>query len=154
MVSEATWALVLAHATWSISWATKPFFQGNSTAVREEEERRCNSRLRFTSNQKGNNPHYIINPQSHVKFHLFSLKDFLQATKTARPTIKHYISHVCENPGGTAVGLRTGNMGSRLNLVTSHLCDNGQVTFPLWLPASVLVKHHDVKIPSLSSIQQ
>lgn len=39
--------------------------------------------------------------------------------------IKHYLSHVCENPGGTAVGLRTGNLGSRLNFVTSHLCDNG-----------------------------
>lgn len=80
MISRATPALVLADAIWSGFQAIKLFVLGNSTAVREEEERRWNSQFKFTSNQKWNNPRYIINPQSHVKLHLFSLNDFLQAT--------------------------------------------------------------------------
>jgi hypothetical protein len=76
LVSRVTPAPVLADTIWSSSQAIKAFLLGNSTAVGEEEERGWSNQFRFTSKQKWNNPRYIINPRSHVKFHLFSLNEF------------------------------------------------------------------------------
>lgn len=98
----------------------------------EEKERGWNSQLGFTSNQKWNNPRYIINPWSHVKFHLFSLSDFLQATfsKAAGPMTKHYLPLVHENPGVTAIGLATESMGFKPAFHPTQLGDTGWVTIP------------------------
>lgn len=79
----------------------------------------------------------------------FYKRHILKATK---PMIKQYLSHVCKNPGGTAAGLRTRDMGSRLAFDTNQLCDNARVTFPLWPPASVLVNHSHVKISTVSVV--
>lgn len=88
--------LVLAGAIWSGSQTIKPFILGNSKAVREEEGGGGegggvgNSRFRFTSNQHWNSPCYIINPKSHVRFHLLSLNDFykLHFPRAARPATR------------------------------------------------------------------
>lgn len=148
--SGASQALALADAIWSSSQAIKPSVLGNSTAVREEEERGWNSQFRFTSNQKWNNPRYIINPRSHVKFHLFSLNDFFffftsyifQRLQDLR------LSNIF--PRESAESLGTGDVGSRLAFDTSQLCDKEGVTFLLWPPASVSISSRHGKIPMVS----